>query len=229
MLIIMLITLFNLEVETLKIQDFIKGRNVTYAAVFQYIKRNQTLFSGHIGKTNKIELDETAVQLLEEKYPFPEPVQIIQDNSARDELLELHKKYTAAMEKITALTEQNAQLLVVQSKQRFLEEENMEQAAEIQRLNGQLNESWTHSEEAVKQLLLSELRKGVKYRPLIEKYEGMALEELFEVLSDKNTRNLEQIEKLEQEATEWKRDYTSMKKALEEEKKKSWWDKLRGR
>ena len=57
----------------------------------------------------------------------------------------------------------------------------------------------------------------------------MALEELFEVLSDKNTRNLEQIEKLEQEATEWKRDYTSMKKALEEEKKKSWWDKLRGR
>ena len=96
-------------------------------------------------------------------------------------------------------------------------------------MNEQLNESYTHSEEAVKQLLLSELRKGVKYRPLIEKYEGMALEELFEVLSDKNTRNLEQIEKLEQEATEWKRDYTSMKKALEEEKKKSWWDKLRGR
>lgn len=104
----MLITLFNLEVETLKIQDFIKGRNVTYAAVFQYIKRNQTLFSGHIGKTNKIELDDIAVQLLEEKYPAPSPVQVIQDTSARDELLQLHKKYAAAMEKITALTEQNA-------------------------------------------------------------------------------------------------------------------------
>lgn len=116
MLIIMLITLFNLEVETLKIQDFIKGRNVTYAAVFQYIKRNQTLFSGHIGKTNKIELDDIAVQLLEEKYPAPSPVQVIQDTSARDELLQLHKKYAAAMEKITALTEQNAQLLVIQSK-----------------------------------------------------------------------------------------------------------------
>lgn len=112
----MLITLFNLEVETLKIQDFIKGRNVTYAAVFQYIKRNQTLFSGHIGKTNKIELDDIAVQLLEEKYPAPSPVQVIQDTSARDELLQLHKKYAAAMEKITALTEQNAQLLVIQSK-----------------------------------------------------------------------------------------------------------------
>lgn len=116
MLIIMLITLFNLEVETLKIQDFIKGRNVTYAAVFQYIKRNQTLFSGHIGKTNKIELDDIAVQLLEEKYPAPSSVQVIQDTSARDELLQLHKKYAAAMEKITALTEQNAQLLVIQSK-----------------------------------------------------------------------------------------------------------------
>ena len=131
MLIIMLITLFNLEVETLKIQDFIKGRNVTYAAVFQYIKRNQTLFSGHIGKTNKIELDDIAVQLLEEKYPAPSPVQVIQDTSARDELLQLHKKYAAAMEKITALTEQNAQLLVIQSKQNYLEEENRNLSDEL--------------------------------------------------------------------------------------------------
>ena len=58
-------------------------------------------------------------------------MQVIQDTSARDELLQLHKKYAAAMEKITALTEQNAQLLVIQSKQNYLEEDNRNLSDEL--------------------------------------------------------------------------------------------------
>lgn len=134
----MLITLFNSEVKTLKIQDFIDGRNVTYAAVFQYIKRNKEMFSGHIGKTNKIELDETAVQLLEGKYPYPHPVQVVHDEVAREKLQEMTEKYAAVMEKVAILTEQNAQLLVIQAKQRFLEEENRDLVNEVDNLQREL-------------------------------------------------------------------------------------------
>lgn len=108
----------------MKIKDFVQGRNVSYDTVRKYITNHPKTFSGHIGKSNNIILDDYAVELLDKKYPFPEPVQVIQDTAARDELLELHKKYALAMEKITALTEQNANLLVVKSKQLFLEEEN---------------------------------------------------------------------------------------------------------
>ena len=108
----------------MKIKDFIEGRNVTYQTVRKYIMNHPELFNGHIGKANNIVLDDIALHLLEDKYPFPEPVQVIHDKEARDKLQEITEKYAAAMEKITALTEQNAQLLVIQSKQRFLEEEN---------------------------------------------------------------------------------------------------------
>lgn len=126
--------------ETLKISEFIKGRNVNYDTVRRYLKRNPELFKGHIGRANNIELDEVAVQLLEEKYPLPEPVQVIQDVAARDKLQEITEKYAAAMEKITALTEQNAQLLVIQSKQRFLEEENRNLVDKIDERDRQLQE-----------------------------------------------------------------------------------------
>ena len=118
----------------MKIKDFIDGRNVSYQTVRKYIVNHPDIFKGHVGRANNIDLDEDAIQLLEEKYPLTKPVQVIQDTSARDELLELHKKYAVAMEKITALTEQNADLLVVKSKQLLLEGEN-------RNLSEKLNES----------------------------------------------------------------------------------------
>lgn len=165
----------------MKISEFIQGRNVNYDTVRRYINRNPEMFKGHVGRANKIELDDIAVQLLEEKYPAPEPVQIIQDTSARDELLELHKKYVVAMEKITALTEQNAQLLVIQSKQRYLEEEN-------RNLSDELDECARYSQSLEKAL--------ENQRESCEFLQG-------------------QIKTLEFN--------------LAMEKKKSWWDKLRGR
>lgn len=128
----------------MKISEFIRGKNVNYDTVRRYINRNPEMFKGHVGRANKIELDDIAVQLLEKKYPFPEPVQVIQDQEAREKLQEVTEKYAAAMEKITALTEQNAQLLVIQSKQRFLEEEIKERDQELLRLQRE-NENWMHT------------------------------------------------------------------------------------
>ena len=108
----------------MKLKDFAKEHNLDNQTVSRYINRHKELFNQHaIKEGQNIILDDVALEILGKKYPFPEPV-VVQDQAAREKLLEVTEKYAAAMEKITLLTEQNAQLLVIQSKQRFLEEEN---------------------------------------------------------------------------------------------------------
>ncbi len=89
----MLITMSICGVKTLKIKDFIQGRNISYSSVFQYIKRNPDLFKGHTGKKNNIELDDVAVDLLEQKYPLSKPVEVIEDSELMKKLLNLQEKY----------------------------------------------------------------------------------------------------------------------------------------
>lgn len=67
------------EVKALKIQEFIKHRGVSYQAVRQYIKNHPHLFEGHIGRRNKIVLDEVAVTLLEKKYPIVQDVDFVKE------------------------------------------------------------------------------------------------------------------------------------------------------
>ena len=82
----------------MEIKEFIEGRNVEYIAVYQYIKRNPK-FKGHIGRKGKIVLDEYAVELLDEKYPYPQPVEMVQDP-------ELLRKYNAVLEQLTMVQQQ---------------------------------------------------------------------------------------------------------------------------
>lgn len=82
----------------MEIKEFIDGRNVEYTAVYQYIKRNPK-FEGHIGKKGKIVLDEYAVELLNEKYPLPQPIEMVQDP-------ELLRKYNAVLEQLTMVQQQ---------------------------------------------------------------------------------------------------------------------------
>ena len=92
----------------MKIQEFAKERNVSYATVFQYIKRHPDLFDGHIGKSNNIVLDDTALQILDERYPRENPVQVICDTEARDRLAVLQEKYISLLEENKRLTQENA-------------------------------------------------------------------------------------------------------------------------
>lgn len=115
----------------MKIKDFIDGRNVSYQTVRKYIVNHPDLFKGHIGRSNNIVLDDVAIEILEKKYPFPEPVQVIQDSEAREKLQAITEKYINVLEENKILIEQNAQLLVIQSKQKYLEEENRTLSAEL--------------------------------------------------------------------------------------------------
>lgn len=126
----MLITMSICGVKTLKIKDFIQGRNISYSSVFQYIKRNPDLFKGHTGKKNNIELDDVAVDLLEQKYPLSKPVEVIEDSELMKKLLNLQEKYIQLVHehydaevKIMALEHKESLLISTEKKKSELEEQ----------------------------------------------------------------------------------------------------------
>lgn len=129
------------EDKTLKIQEFAKERNVSYATVFQYIKRHPDLFDGHIGKSNNIVLDDTALQILDERYPREKPVQVICDTEARDRLAVLQEKYISLLEENNRLTQENANLMLAHHKNMLLEEELEAQQQELHSLRKE-QRSW---------------------------------------------------------------------------------------
>ena len=82
----------------MKIKEFIEGRQVTYGTVRKYINSHEE-FKGHIGRANNIVLDEYAVELLNEKYPLSQPIEMVQDP-------ELLRKYNAVLEQLTMVQQQ---------------------------------------------------------------------------------------------------------------------------
>lgn len=125
----------------MKIQEFAKERNVSYATVFQYIKRHPDLFDGHIGESNNIVLDDTALQILDERYPREKPVQVICDTEARDRLAVLQEKYILLLEENNRLTQENANLMLAHHKNMLLEEELEAQQQELHSLRKE-QRSW---------------------------------------------------------------------------------------
>lgn len=117
----------------MKISEFIEGRNINYDTVRMYIKRNSKLFKGHIGRSGNLDLDDIAVHLLEEKYPLAAPIQVIQDTAARDRLQALQDKYILLLEENNRLTQENANLMLLQHKQLFLEEQTQELKEKLSR------------------------------------------------------------------------------------------------
>lgn len=56
----------------MKVLEFIQGRYVQHQAVLKYISRHNNLFKGHIKRVGKeLILDDTAVSILDSKYPKP--------------------------------------------------------------------------------------------------------------------------------------------------------------
>ena len=109
--------------------------------MFQYIKRHPDLFDGHIGESNNIVLDDTALQILDERYPREKPVQVICDTEARDRLAVLQEKYISLLEENNRLTQENANLMLAHHKNMLLEEELEAQQQELHSLRKE-QRSW---------------------------------------------------------------------------------------
>lgn len=118
----------------MKIKDFVQGRNVSYDTVRKYIINHQQEFKGHIGKANNIVLDDVAIQILDQKYPLAQPVQVVQDVEARDRLAVLQEKYISLLEENKRLTQENANLMLEHHKNMFLEEELEAHQKELEEL-----------------------------------------------------------------------------------------------
>jgi predicted ribosome quality control (RQC) complex YloA/Tae2 family protein len=92
------------------ITEFARGRNIQPQTISIYIRRHAKRFEGHTSKDGKtLELDDEAVKMLDEKYPLPKPVQVINGvdpeeyKLLQEEVDHLHRQYEAKMEVILSL------------------------------------------------------------------------------------------------------------------------------
>ena len=213
----------------MKIQEFIQGRNVSYQTVRKYVVSHSE-FKGHIGKPNNIILDEYAIQLLNEKYPLPQPIQVVSDTKARQELEELkskllilHERYSNVLEENKKLHQENANLMLHYHKQALLEEE-------IDRLKD--NSSILETE--MKKHLITEVRSikakdtHPKSKYNIEKLIGIDIE-----INDPSQSLSDAFQKLhhaiETRDAEQQQRIKELEEQINKEKSKTWWDKLIGR
>lgn len=97
----------------MNITDFANSRGKQPQTISKYIQRHPKEFEKHIKKTGKgkeIELDDVAIQLLNEQYPDPSEV-ITLSGVPQEQYDDLLKRHLALQEAFNARTEAYIQLL----------------------------------------------------------------------------------------------------------------------
>lgn len=119
----------------MKIADFAEQRNVDRNAISQYIRRHPEIFEGHTEVVGKnLCVDEEALKELEDKYPLPQVVQVIEDTESRKKLIEAQqliiqmKDQMLNMQKLVAQAEAKELLLEDRERQLKEKEQQLKQA-----------------------------------------------------------------------------------------------------
>lgn len=137
------------------VTEFLQGRHVNRQSVTRYIQRHAAEFKGHTRmKGKELDLDEFAVQLLNEQYPMI--LNVVEDNY-RD-------KYETAIEKLAAAYEQlsEAQKVVAEAVEfRITTEQKMlvleDKANKVETLEEQLKAAERERDQAKAEV--TELRR----------------------------------------------------------------------
>ena len=108
------------------ISEFAKTHNVEGSAVRMYLSRHKEEFGSHVDSSKKlVELDEIAVKMLEEQYPLPAPVTVVNGIPEEDHR-KLLEEYNGALKEIARLqavaTDQAQKIAGAEAKQLLLEE-----------------------------------------------------------------------------------------------------------
>ena len=120
------------------LSEFLKGREVKINAVSNYISRNPEKFEGHVTREGKNTiLDEEAVRILDEKYPMPKPVVIVNGvpeeehravlerlNKAQEVIIMLQNELT---DQKLLVAEREAHNMLLEDKQEHMEERLIEE------------------------------------------------------------------------------------------------------
>lgn len=113
-------TMYQKERIAMTIAEFCKGRNVDTQAIRKYIERHPDDFKGHTGKKGReITLDDHALAILEDKYPFPAPVEVIEDVEARRKLIQAQEMIIQLQ---TRLQDQTAAIAHAEATRMLLED-----------------------------------------------------------------------------------------------------------
>lgn len=131
----------------MKLVDFAKSRNERPDTIRKYISRHQEEFAGHTNKSgNKMELDEEAVELLEEVYPLPAPVEVIVDTTSREELIRTQKLLIQAQQEMmrmqTLVAQAEAQKILLEDRESQLAEAKEELAQLRAELDAEKSRTW---------------------------------------------------------------------------------------
>ena len=133
------------------LSEFLKGREVKINAVSNYISRNPEKFEGHVTREGKNTiLDEEAVRILDEKYPMPKPVVIVNGvpeeehravlerlNKAQEVIIMLQNELT---EQKLLVAEREAYNMLLEDKQKRSEASLQEAKEKVSQLNAKLEE-----------------------------------------------------------------------------------------
>ena len=151
----------------MNITEFARQRGVEPQTVRHYINEHAEI-KKHTTKNGKsVELLAEAEKLLDQKYPLPKPIEIIEDKESRQKLIQaqelivqLQQKQLELMERIadqsTAIAKAEAQTILLEDKERQLQERDKQIKELGQRLNEkeyELSEQRSELEEEKEQKL----------------------------------------------------------------------------
>ena len=113
--------------------SFAESRNEKPDTIRKYISRHKDEFEGHCSfNGTKMELDNTAITILDEVYPLPKPIEIIEDTESRRELIKAQQLIIQLQQKISeqsmALAQAEATKLLLEDKEEQLKEKKDELA-----------------------------------------------------------------------------------------------------
>ena len=116
------------------ISEFADSRDVQSQVISRYIRRHFDEFKGHTKKNGKsVELDDTAIKLLEKKYPLPKPVEVVVDKESQEKLLKAQELIIGLQQQ---LLEANNKLLEADREKYLLEDRERALNDELERLKG---------------------------------------------------------------------------------------------
>ena len=179
--------------------DFCEVRNVKPNTVSAYINKHKDVFDGKVEREGKkMWLTDAAIDLLEKKYPLPQPIQMVQDP-------ELVNSFRVLSEELNKVRKENAELVknYWESQMALAESEN-----QIKLLNAEMdNQIESHVQYRVE-------KAEEKHKKLCDAY-------------DKTIKGYsERAEAAKEEKMKLENEIEKLKEALETEKKKSWIQKL---
>lgn len=131
-----------------------RGRNVERQALTRYINRHSDLFAGHIVKNGKeIELDEKAIEILNDVYPLIKPVEVV-DGIPQDAHIKVLNELNAVRKEkealLSKLIEAQSQIAIANATQLLLEDKS-KQLDEVKADRDELQNKLSNAEAEIEQ------------------------------------------------------------------------------